>query len=105
MGTEGDDMKTYKRHRLASEVLELAKARGIAVDTLKFDRGGDHLVLHMDGPDDWTVPVMYNVVSGRFFYAGEGYPHFGSDPAFSRDGEPWFDALLDFFYTDEELPE
>jgi hypothetical protein len=96
-------MKTYNRHRTSAEVLAASRAQNILVDTERFDQGWDHLLLFMPGPNGLRCPVLYNVCNGRFFCASEGYPQFSSDQA-QYDGQPWFDALLDFFYTNEDLP-
>ena len=90
--------KQYGRHRTGEEVIELAKAQGVKVDGSKYEAGGDHVVVHLPGPDGEPVMVLFNAFSGRFFHAPEGGGGFSSDE--KLDGQPWFDAMLEFFYTE-----
>lgn len=94
-------MKQYLRHKDSSEIKKQCADADIQIDSTKHDAGGDHLVVTLPGPTGETVPVLFNVVSGRFFYAPESGEGFNSDQ--NRDHEPWFVAMLDFFYSEEAV--
>lgn len=92
----------FARHRNATEIIELARQHGHRVNAERFGRGDDHLTIEMPGPAGTPVPVLYNVFSGRFFhYSRVGGLHFASDSD-AHEGEPWFDAMLEFFYAPKE---
>lgn len=94
-------MKTYARHRTSTEVKALAAMKGFTVDSTKYDaQGYDHIVVHMPGPSRTLIPVLYNTVNGRFFHASANVvDSFTSDNP-KLDGQPWFDAMLEFFYVE-----
>lgn len=91
-------MKTFAGCKDSEQILAQCAADGIAVDSAKYEAGGDHLVVELPGPTGEKVRVLYNVVSGRFFYSANDGSGFSSDD--NRDGQPWFDAMLDFFYVE-----
>lgn len=90
--------RQFSRHRSREEVITLAKARNVKVDASYYDSGTDHLVVYLPGPTAEIVKVLFNVISGCFFYAPEDGAGFSSDD--KLDGQPWFDAMLDFFYIE-----
>lgn len=93
-------MKTFLRHRTPDEVIARCKAMGLYCDTGPFERGSDHLLIRTD-----TVELLYNAFSGRFF--GDLLRPDAAKTPFNSDHdipEPWYQTLVEFFYTDEELP-
>lgn len=94
-------MKQFQRHKDASEIQTQCAAAGIQIDSTKHEAGGDHLIVTLPGPSGVAVPVLFNVVSGRFFYAPKNGEGFNSDQ--DREHEPWFVEMLDFFYSEEAV--
>ncbi len=90
-------MKKYAGRRSIQQIRRQCAERGIKIDMGLYEKGSDYVVVHLPGAAGTVLPLMYSAVNGRFFYAGGGADNFSSDDA--KDGEPWFDALLDFFYT------
>jgi hypothetical protein len=91
-------MKTYKRHITIDELRERCAIYGIPLNTVRYDEDGhDHVVVGEE-----PYPVYYNSFNGSFFGWRVGV-YFSSDQ--NLDQEPWFAAWLDFFYTNEDLPE
>lgn len=88
-------MKKYFRHKTPDEIKQQCLTNWIKIDTMKYDEGGDHLVVYLPGPYE-IIPVLYNVVNGRF---SDGN-YFNSDQ--DRGDQPWFVDMLDFFYSDTE---
>ena len=91
-------MKKFAGHKSSKEIIAQCAAQGIAINTEKYDAGGDHLVVALAGPEGAPVNVLYNVVNGRFFSAPAKGQGFDSDQLL--DAEPWFAAMLEFFYTE-----
>jgi hypothetical protein len=91
-------MKTFKGSKRLDVILRQCREQKVHVDRRQFDRGADHIVLEKGG-----AQVFYNVFNGRFFGAvmiDGSLVKFNSD-ASVFDKKPWFQALLDFFYTDD----
>ena len=93
-------MKQFLRHRTAGEIIAQCIEQGVFFNAERYDKGGDHLVVYLPGPDDTPITVLYNTVSGHFF--GDcGDLHFSSENV-NLDSLPWFDVMLDFFYVPKE---
>lgn len=93
-------MKTFKGSKRLDVILRQCRKQKVHVDRKQFDKGADHIVLEKGG-----AQVFYNTFNGRFFGAamiGESLVKFNSD-ASVFDKKPWFQALLDFFYTDDPI--
>lgn len=96
-------MKVFKRHRTSTEIKTLAEPLGIEVDTRAYDKGSAHIILRTP-----AVEVLFNVANGRFFGAIPAIPGKQSEIHFNSDNDradAWYQALVNFFYTDEEAPE
>lgn len=91
-------MKTYQRFRTPAELFDLAQQQGVEYSAKNFREGSDYLMFRLPGPDG-ICSVLFGTHNGRFFCADEGFSYFNSGE--QHDGKPWFDALLDFFYTNE----
>lgn len=90
-------MQKFARHRTVDEIKKLGKKSRFSVNTQRYDRNGaDHIVIHGDFAGH-ELPVLYNSVDGRFFGELPSGEMFSSDDA-TLDGQPWFDAMLAFFY-------
>lgn len=101
--TNNTPAPAYARHRTVDEVVALATAQGIAVDTRKHDdTGHDYITVHMPGPTGEVVPVLYNTVNGRFFHASADVVHSFTSDTTDHDGQPWFDAMRALFYVNQE---
>lgn len=68
------------------------EAQGVQFIDSQYRRGSDYVTLR--SPNAW---VMFSVFNGRFFGKTPDGIEFSSDD--KRDGTPWFDALLEFFYV------
>lgn len=89
-------MQKFARHRTVDEIKKLGKKRGFTVNTQRHDRhGDDHIVIHGEFAGH-TLPVLYSSVNGRFFGELPSGDMFSSDDT-AFDGQPWFDAMLNFF--------
>lgn len=92
----------FARHRTSTEVVELARQKGYRFSTEKYNLGSDYITVELPGPSGELVAVLYSVVNGRFFHVARGAGiSFGSDKT-EHDGEPWFNAMLDFFYVPKD---
>jgi hypothetical protein len=87
-------MRTFVRHKSVEEIAEQCEAAGVQLDRSSFERGGDYIYLTSPG-----VTVGFNTFNGRFFGKTPEGVQFSSDDR--RDGIKWFDALLDFFYSEQ----
>lgn len=96
-------MKTFARHKTSDEVRKACALAGYLIDTSDYSRGGDHIRVRFVH-EDVAFIVMFNTVNGRFFGhpAGVGTEAMFTSDDDGLDGEPWFDALLDFFYVPKE---
>lgn len=90
-------MKKFAGRKTVDQIRQQCAERGFKLDMGLYEKGSDYIVVHLPGQYDEAVPVLYSDVSGRFFCAAPGVPHFSSDD--SRDGDAWFDAMLEFFYS------
>jgi len=91
----------FSRHRTIDEVIAHAKEQGVRVDASRFHLGSDFVTVELPGPQGTLVPVLYNTFNGRFFYQPRIGAGFSSTDT-QYDGEPWFDAMLTFFYVPKE---
>ena len=88
-------MKTFARHRTFHEVKALCKAQGLKFDDHVHKAGGDTVFVTGGG-----CTVAFNTASGWFCGRTPDYIEFNSTDN-DHEKEPWFQALLAFFYTDE----
>lgn len=91
-------MQKFARHRSVDELKAICAERGFRIKTDLYEAGSDHISVFpiIDGE---TFSVIYNGFNGRFF----GWRNnicFASGMA-SLDDKPWFQALLNLFYTDD----
>jgi hypothetical protein len=84
--------KTFAGNRPLKEIRAMCKAQGVQLIDSQWKRGSDYVTLRSPG-----AYVMFNTFNGTFFGKTPANVEFSSDDR--RDGEPWFDALLNFFYV------
>jgi hypothetical protein len=92
-------MQKFTRHRTVDELKIICAERGFRIKTDRYESGDDHIGIFpvIDGE---VYGVVYNGFNGRFFGDTPGGVLFESDMA-DLDAEPWFQALLDLFYTND----
>ncbi len=107
-------MKRFKRHRTLDEIQALCDVHGIELQRRLFDKGSDFVSLHAP-----AFMILYDPTLGRF--QGEQYVRknprisYTQVPAFENEDcdivyfnsnrdqpDDWYQALLNFFYTDED---
>lgn len=97
-------MKQFARHKTHDEIREQCRRQGVPFDDYGWrKRGDDHIVIGKRGQGH----VLYSTWNGKFFGrtpGGPKVPEWPHDMEFSSDGtkfdgQPWFDALLIFFYA------
>lgn len=89
-------MKTFARHRTFNEVKALCKAQGLKFDDHVYKAGGDMVFVTGGG-----CTVAFNCATGWFCGRTPDYIEFNSTDN-DHEKEPWFQALLAFFYTDDQ---
>lgn len=86
--------KRFSGHRSYEQIREECRAQGLILEDAAYRRHGSDWI-GIRGCKGGTL-VMYSTPTGRFHdTALDGRP-FTESSCF--DGEPWFDALLAFFY-------
>jgi hypothetical protein len=96
-------MKTYARGKTSAKFVEAAQSAGLTVNTAAFEAGGDWVVFHGTLHD---VPLhgLFNTINSRVIGTfGADNADFSTDD--SRDGTPWFDAVLDLAITNAPRPQ
>lgn len=108
--------KTFTGNRKLVDIIANAKAQGVAVDDYNFRlRGADHIAFgNASGkrPDGSPLVscgvvgpfVLYNTFNGKFFGRTDKGVDFDSSSTV-HEREPWFQQLLEFFYTCEKSAE
>lgn len=98
-------MKTFASHKTSAEVFAQCEAQGVPVNRHHFDRGGDTIVVGQPWPlvlePNSPAYAIYNVVNGQFFGRTDKGVAFNSNST-EHENEPWFQALLAFFYVEKK---
>ena len=84
--------KQFSGVKTLDQIRAQCKRDGVEFDDAAYKRGGDSVLLRSPG-----VCIDINPHNGVFYGAVSGYPCFSS--ANPLDGEPWFDALREYFYV------
>lgn len=92
-------MKTFERSKTIKELRASCLAAGWRLNTEKYEAGSDFVSFRGVFAGE-TANVLFSGFNGRFFGQTESGKKFNSDSA-DFDGEPWFDALLNFVYVVE----
>ncbi len=88
-------MKTFRRHRTVEELRTLCQQQGLGFDDDYYRAGGDRVLVRGGG-----AAVSFNTVNGRFVGSTPDGTVFNSAHT-EHEEETWFQAFLNFFYTDE----
>jgi hypothetical protein len=107
-------MKTFAGNKTLIIIKQQCAAAGVAVDDYNFRKHGHDFIglgiaaskTRPDGSPvvpDLAKPsgyVLFNTFNGRFFGKTDKGVPFSSDSA-EHEAEPWFQALLSFFYVEQ----
>ncbi len=92
-------MKLFTRHLTSDEFINACIPSEFSFDAAQHLDGDDHISFSFFF-EDVEGSAVYSTVTGRVFgtAVGPGWEEtrFSTDDL--RDGEPWFDALLNFVY-------
>ena len=87
----------FSGHRNYAQIREACRAQGLLLEDMAYRKHGSDWI-GIRGQTGGTL-VMYSTPTGRFHgIHPDGRSFSESSPL---DGEPWFDALLGFFYYAE----
>lgn len=95
-------MKKFDRHKTYDEIRAQCQAQGIPLnDHLFCSKGYDTIVVN----HAWNTPLrdgyaVYSVFNGKFHGVTDGGDTFDSSST-KHEKEPWFQALLSFFYVEK----
>lgn len=92
-------MKKYKRHVTIDELRARCAAAGVPLDTYRYDHDGHDFVVVGERPNE----VYFNTFNGQFC-TGMHHMYGPCNEESALDHEPWYAMLLDFLFTNEELP-
>ena len=96
-------MKKFKRHRTFEEVRDLCKKQGVPFSDHRHRIHGDDSVVVGKIAAGHHGYAIFNTFNGRFFGLTPDGEHFSSYSG-RHDKQPWFQALLNFFYTNDPAP-
>lgn len=89
-------MKKFAGNKTRDQVKAQCEALGLEFDDTKYEQeGSDYTVIRGGGAE-----VLWSSWNGRFFGTTDTGVEFSSDND-THEGEPWFQALLSFFYIDK----
>lgn len=88
-------MKLFARHKTLDEVKRQCRKQRLKLDTTHYRLGSDYVKVEGGG-----AVCYYSTVNGRFFGKTPQGVEFQSD-SHTHDREPWFEALLKFFYVEK----
>lgn len=97
-------MRIFERPKTAEEIRsQVALVPGLIMDTKLYDLGSDRFTVRSDHPDWKNMGyVIYAPFNGSILGMDASSPG-NSGVVFNElstfDGEPWFDAIMDFFYV------
>lgn len=86
-------MKKFAGNKTREQVKAQCDALGLEFDDAAYQRGSDITVIRGGG-----AHVLWISFNGRFFGTTDTGIEFSSDET-THEAEPWFQALLDFFYV------
>lgn len=97
-------MPQFKRVKTIAEITEQCHQQKLVLDTTEFHKGGDFIVVRgRQDQSDKGAYAIFNVVNGRVIGETDQGLHFNSDET-TFESEPWFQALLAFFLTNDNAP-
>ncbi|MGC0153586.1 hypothetical protein ACPRNU_14075 [Chromobacterium vaccinii] len=87
----------FSRHLSVDEVQAACEVKGFTFDRAKYDAGSDYVRVQGE-VEGQAVDALYSSFNGRFFGKTASGIEFNSGST-DYDDQPWFDALLNFFYV------
>lgn len=91
-------MKQYKGLRPLEDIYALMKDKKMTIDSKDFEKGGDY-VNFKGGWDNKPLTIAVNTFNGGFFvsngFTGE---IIGTHLTTDKDGEQWYDNILETLY-------
>lgn len=93
-------MKTFAGNKKLADIKAQCKAAGIQFDDAGYKKGGDFVVIRTKKNDNDSGHVLYNATNGNFTGRTDKGEFFDSRSN-KHEGEPWFQALLSFFYVEK----
>ncbi len=93
-------MKKFAGNKKLEVIQEQCESAGIHYDDRALDHGFDHVVITTIKGDRNSGQVIYNSVNGNFFGVTHEGVKFNSNET-EHEHEPWFQALLSFFYVEK----
>jgi hypothetical protein len=93
-------MKTFKRSLTLDELKAKCIENDLGIDTSGYERGSDFVVFQFQYGSTSFI-VLYNTFNGNFIVTHRGKRY---TEQFGADDKPWYAALLNFLYTNEDLP-
>jgi hypothetical protein len=94
---------TFGRIKTVTEIVSQCRAQGVPVETAKHLRGQSDFIM-VGRPESDFGHALYNSFNGKFFGVTDLGQRFSSEDR-ALDAQPWFQALLAFFYADPEPPQ
>ena len=95
----------YAGHKTLEQIRKQCEESGMVLDSTGHDkRGDDHVFVRATAQDGKIARIYFNTVTGTFFGTTPEDKGFNSE---SKEyvGQPWFDAVLDFFYLPKTVLE
>ena len=98
-------MQQFARSKTQDEIRAACRVAGFALDTAAYDKGSDFVKITF-AHEGQTYDVLYSSFNGRFIGSPTGIndcpvAFFSSDDG-DLDSQPWYAALLAFFYVPAE---
>jgi hypothetical protein len=86
-------MRKFSKSKTREQVKAQCDALGLVFDDLAYERGSDFTAIRGGG-----AQVLWSSFNGRFFGTTDTGIEFSDDNT-KHEAEPWFQALLEFFYV------
>lgn len=93
-------MKKFSGNKRLAEIKAQCKQAGIQFDDARYKRGDDYVVIRTTPNDNASGIVLYNTFNGNFTGTTDKGVNFDSRSD-QHENEPWFQALLSFFYVEK----
>lgn len=91
--------KTYLRGKTVDELRDACAGAGLRLDSLAYDnRGSDWVTVEFTHAGQ-PFEVIYSSFNGNFLGKLPGSNAIFSERSTDLDGEPWYQALMDFLYV------
>jgi hypothetical protein len=94
-------MKKWAGNKPIDVIKKQCKAAGIHFNDRMYRDGSDYVCITTVKGDNYSGQVLYSTVNGAFFGTTPSGVEFDSNKT-THDKEPWFQALLAFFYEEKK---